>query len=93
MLNFLGQDSQEPRPSSTLDIDRFRKGVKYFLCVKSWDTWSRCYDVLFALGSPTSAVLQQVLTQAITQALSLPDTNQAGQFLQAQINNAFGVSR
>jgi hypothetical protein len=47
----------------------------------------------FSLGSPTSAVLQQVLTQAITQALSLPDTNQAGQFLQAQINNAFGVSR
>jgi hypothetical protein len=49
--------------------------------------------LFFPLGSPTSAVLQQVLTQAITQALSLPDTNQAGQFLQAQINNAFGVSR
>lgn len=36
----------------------------------------------------TSAVLQSVLTQAITQALSLPESH-AAVFLQTQINNAF----
>ena len=36
----------------------------------------------------TSVVLQSVLTQAITQALSLPESH-AAVFLQTQINNAF----
>ena len=43
-------------------------------------------------GSPASAILKQVLTQAITQALGLPDTNQAAHFLQSQINNAFRIN-
>jgi transcription initiation factor TFIIA large subunit len=48
----------------------------------------------FALqqGSPASTILQQVLTQAITQALLLPDTMQAAQFLQSHINNAFRLN-
>ena len=37
---------------------------------------------------PTSVMLQQVLTQAITQALSLPESH-AAVFLQNQINTAF----
>jgi hypothetical protein len=40
-------------------------------------------------GTPSSAILQQVLTQAITQALNLPDVMQAALFLQSQINSAF----
>lgn len=40
-------------------------------------------------GTPSSAILQQVLTQAITQALSLPDVIQAALILQSQINVAF----
>ena len=40
-------------------------------------------------GSPSSSILQQVLTQAITQALNLSDQVQAASFLQSQINSAF----
>ena len=40
-------------------------------------------------GSQTSPILQQVLTQAITQALNLQDSMQAALYLQGQINNAF----
>lgn len=36
----------------------------------------------------TSAILQSVLTQAITQALALPESH-AAVFLQTQINNTF----
>ena len=43
-------------------------------------------------GSPTSAILQQVLTQGITQALSMSDSMQAAVYLQAQINNALKVN-
>lgn len=39
-------------------------------------------------SSSTSALLQTVLTQAITQALALPESH-AAVFLQSQINNAF----
>jgi hypothetical protein len=35
--------------------------------------------------------LQQLLTQAITQSLTVQDPVQAGQFLQSQINSAFGL--
>ena len=40
---------------------------------------------------PTSAMLQQVLTQAITQALTLPESH-AAVFLQNQINSAFRLN-
>lgn len=43
-------------------------------------------------SGPTSAMLQQVLTQAITQALSLPESH-AAIFLQTQINAAFKISQ
>jgi hypothetical protein len=42
-------------------------------------------------GSPTGEILQQLLTQAITQSLTVQDPVQAGQFLQSQINSAFGL--
>ncbi|TRY63119.1 hypothetical protein TCAL_04928 [Tigriopus californicus] len=42
-------------------------------------------------SSNTSALLQTVLTQAITQALALPESH-AAVFLQSQINNAFKLS-
>ncbi len=41
--------------------------------------------------SATSALLQQVLTQAITQALTLPESH-AAVFLQNRINSAFNLS-
>ena len=41
---------------------------------------------------PTSALLQQVLTQAITTALNLPQDS-AERHLQSQINNAFSNQR
>ena len=41
-------------------------------------------------SGPTSAVLQQVLTQAVTQALNLQEEH-ATQYLQEQINNAFKI--
>lgn len=41
--------------------------------------------------SATSTLLQQVLTQAITQALTLPESH-AAIFLQNRINNAFNLS-
>jgi transcription initiation factor TFIIA large subunit len=44
-------------------------------------------------GTPSSSILQQVLTQAITQALNLPDSMQAALFLQAQINSAFKLEQ
>ena len=40
-------------------------------------------------GSPSSTILQQVLTQAISQALNLPDPVEAASFLQSQILSAF----
>lgn len=43
-------------------------------------------------GTPSSAILQQVLTQAITQALNLTDSNQAAMFLQTHINSAFKLN-
>jgi transcription initiation factor TFIIA large subunit len=43
-------------------------------------------------GSPTSTILQQVLTQGITQALSIQDSTQAAFYLQAQINNALRIN-
>lgn len=41
---------------------------------------------------PTSQLLQQVLTQAITQALNLPETH-AAKYLQTQINMAFNLKQ
>lgn len=42
-------------------------------------------------GTPANGLLQQVLTQAITQALDLPDSKHATLFLQTQINYAFKI--
>ncbi|XP_040574634.1 transcription initiation factor IIA subunit 1 [Lepeophtheirus salmonis] len=42
-------------------------------------------------NGPTSAMLQRVLTQAITKALTLPETHSAV-FLQNQINTAFKLT-